>query len=472
MMSVPPPPPNREIPAGTLVGPYKVLRKLGEGGMGIVFVAEDTRLHRTVALKVLHGNAGEDSERRYRFLREGRLAAGLTHPCIATVYEVGESGDRLYIAMELVVGRSVGALLKEREQLPIFQALRIAREVVRGLVKAHEAGIVHRDLKPENVMYGEDQVVKILDFGVAKRADDASANVTAHETKAGSLIGTPAYMSPEQAAGRAVDARSDIFSVGVMLYEMLVGTRPFEGETWQEVIISVARDPLVPASTRRPDFPPSIDALLARCLEKKADVRIQSARALLDELEALLLEAASHHPTSEVADLITLVTSGTRSLDDVSRSHATSSAGIVRDGLASQHGTTSGKRRPPWLVPIISLATAGLVVGIALLVVPSLKNETEGVAPTASPATTTTLPTGTSVTASATGAPSSPSPTLTAAEPLASASASTLAASNPTPPSAVATTARPLPAAPPPPPSPAPPPPTAKPTKQNPVLGF
>jgi serine/threonine protein kinase len=464
-MSVPPPPTNRDLPAGTLVGPYKVVRKLGEGGMGIVFVAEDTRLRRTVALKVLHGQPGEDSERRYRFLREGRLAAGLTHPCIATVYEVGEAADRLFIAMELVEGRSVGALLNERTQLPIFQALRITREVVRGLVKAHEAGIIHRDLKPENVMYGEDQVVKILDFGVAKRADDASANVTAHETKAGSLIGTPAYMSPEQAAGRAVDARSDIFSVGVMLYEMLVGVRPFEGETWQEVIISVARDPLVPASARRADLPPSLDTLLGRCLAKKAEARFQSARALLDELEVLLLEAASNQPTSDVAELITLVTSGTRHLDDGSPAIGSPATGLLRERVGKASSGTPASR-PAWLVPAVVVGSAAATVAIALVLGRGVASEPVG----ADAAPAVGLPSATAATTTPAAA-SAPSPTASASstEPIPSATASAPPAPPP-PATGPARVASPTPVTPPPPSTPSPPPP--KPNKQNPVLGF
>lgn len=440
--------------------------------MGIVFVAEDTRLRRTVALKVLHGAVGDDSERRYRFLREGRLAAGLTHPCIATVYEVGESGDQLYIAMELVEGRSVGAMLKEQQRLPLFQSVRIAREVVRGLVKAHEAGIVHRDLKPENVMYGEDQVVKILDFGVAKRADDASANVTAHETKAGSLVGTPAYMSPEQAAGRAVDARSDIFSVGVMLYEMLAGQRPFEGETWQEVIISVARDPLVPASKHRPELPSSVDALLARCLEKKADKRTQSARALLDDLEALLLEVASKQQDSEVADLITLMTSGTRTrMEDQS---SISGVGIGSDAdrrLVPE--SSSRSTRPRWVAPAVALGAAVAVVATSIAVAPMLFT-----APKASSAAAELSPASSlEKTAATEEAPPSEGPVAPAHTPSAKPSSSTEPATSAAhlkpPPTRVypggnisspVVTAKP----PPEPTRPAP----AKANKQNPVLGF
>ncbi len=282
-----------ELRPQTVMGHYKLVRKLGEGGMGMVYVAEDTRLGRTVALKVLHQNIAHDPDRRYRFLREGRLAAGLTHPCIATIYEVGEVDERLFIAMELIEGESIGELLAAQGCLPVPRALVITREVLRGLVKAHEAGVIHRDLKPENVICGADQVVKILDFGIAKRSDDGGEEATLHATKDGSIVGTPAYMSPEQGSGHAVDARTDIYSLGVMLYEMVTGKRPFHGDTWQEVIISVARDPLVSASTWCRDVSPELDVFLNRCLEKKPEGRFPTVRATLEDLERLVLGMAA-----------------------------------------------------------------------------------------------------------------------------------------------------------------------------------
>lgn len=476
---------TREMPAGVTIGHYKIVRKLGEGGMGVVFVAEDTRLRRTVALKVLHGDVTHDSERRYRFLREGRLAAGLTHPCIATVFEVGEADEHLFIAMELVEGRHVGALLDESEHgyLKIFQALRITREVVRGLVKAHEAGIIHRDLKPENVMYGEDQVVKILDFGVAKRTDEASAEVTAHATKQGSLIGTPAYMSPEQAAGRALDARSDIFSVGVMLYEMLTGKRPFQGETWQEIIISIARDPLVPASVHRPELPATIDRVLGLCLEKKADDRFPSARALLDELEGLLLDAAPGQNASDAVDVITRVVAGSRgttAANSASRTEATrTSAGAAKTELALATDPTappasSAEAEPekasPSKLPLLAFGSAVLAGLVSYFVLSKGSATSTDAAGASSTANATTMPTTTASSAGA-GSASVSSPASTApAQPTASVSASVS-------PSATAASIR-LPTGTPtgklPPSSPAPATPTAgtKPSKTNPVLGF
>ncbi|MBM4376539.1 MAG: serine/threonine protein kinase [Deltaproteobacteria bacterium] len=461
-----------QLGPGARLGHYAVGRKLGEGGMGVVFVAEDTRLRRTVALKILP-EVSSDSERRYRFLREGRLAAGLTHPCIATVYEVGEVDERVFIAMELVEGRSVGRLLKEspEHRLRPFAALRIAREVARGLVKAHEAGIIHRDLKPDNVMYGEDQVVKILDFGVAKRTEDPQSEVvTAHATKQGSLIGTPDYMSPEQAAGRAVDARSDIFSLGVMLYEMLTGVRPFQGETWQEIIISVARDPLVPPSEHRPDLSATLDALLLRCLAKRPDERFPSARALLEQLEVLLLDTAVCENLSDAVAAIAVsqdrlvLTSDVRvALSETERAAAEGRGGPPEFAAAAP--STSG-----WLVPALGVvAGVGLVVGVASFVLrrPSTVSTASSSVAGLPAAAAASSPPVESARAAA------PGPTASATEVEAAASATPVPTSPaaarrsvPAVSSASRPTATALPVAPP------PPAPAAKTSKQNPVLGF
>lgn len=457
---------DRALAPGARLGHYAVGRKLGEGGMGVVFVAQDTRLRRTVALKVLHADVSSDSDKRYRFLREGRLAAGLTHPCIATVYEVGEADGRVFIAMELVEGRSVGNLLEEsaEHRLRPFVALRIAREVVRGLVKAHEAGIVHRDLKPDNVMYGEDQVVKILDFGIAKRTDDAQSDVvTAHATKQGSLIGTPAYMSPEQAAGRAVDARSDIFSLGVMLYEMLVGVRPFQGETWQEIIISVARDPLLPPSKHRPELGPTLDALLVRCLEKRPDDRFPSARALLEQLEVLLLDNAAGENLSDAVTAITITKD--RLLEGEARATSAELTSGAKELSSGSDASSSGQRRA---VPIaLGIAAAFAVAGGVFWF--TIRSGERGVAAGVADASSTTsavvsLPAPsvaatTVVPSSARDEAAAPSPTTSATATAAPSSAPIAAPRTPAVTTSSASSAKP-------------PTEPAKANKQNPILGF
>jgi serine/threonine protein kinase len=280
---------------GQRIAHYRIVSRLGSGGMGVVYRADDTKLRRTVALKVLHPEVADKPDRRKRFLREGRLAGVLTHPCIATVYDVGEDDDRIYIAMELVEGELLGQKLK-RGALPFEEAIRITREIARGLTKAHEAGVIHRDLKPDNIMIGPDGIVKILDFGVAKPTDTLSQEFTEIKTQHGSLVGTPAYMSPEQASGKTVDARSDIFSVGVLLYEMLAGKRPFSGDTWQEIIISINRDSVEPIAQLRSDVPPDVDHVLSRCLAKSALERYRRCRELVEDLGLLLSGSSTMAP--------------------------------------------------------------------------------------------------------------------------------------------------------------------------------
>lgn len=258
--------------------------------MGVVYRAIDTKLRRAVALKVLHPNVAEDEDRRRRFIREGRLVAHLTHPNIATVYDVGEADGRVFIAMELVEGEPLTAMIKPGRHVAVLEALRIVHEVARGLAKAHENGVIHRDLKPDNIMVGADGIVKILDFGVAKRLDNFKIDFTDIKTQHGSLVGTPAYMSPEQAAGKKeVDQRSDVFSVGVVLFELLTGKRPFHGDTWQETIIAINRDEPATVSGSRGDVPAALDELVDGCLAKDPDSRYGSCRELLEDIESVLM---------------------------------------------------------------------------------------------------------------------------------------------------------------------------------------
>jgi hypothetical protein len=287
-----------ELEPGGQIGPFRLVKKLGEGGMGVVYEAEDQRLRRRVALKVLPPSLVGDPARRRRLLREARSGSAAKHPNIASVFEVGEAGGAVYLAMELAPGETLRALLARRGgALPVGEALRILIEVARGLAKAHEAGVIHRDLKPENVMVSEDGAVKILDFGLSKvRAPETreeleiAPTITDTVTVEGRVIlGTPSYMSPEQAKGRGVDARADIFSLGVMLYELLTGARPFRGETALEIIISIDRDEPPAASTVNPGVPPEVDRILARCLAKRAEDRYSSASDLASEMEAARL---------------------------------------------------------------------------------------------------------------------------------------------------------------------------------------
>jgi serine/threonine-protein kinase len=273
---------------------YVIQGRIGEGGMGVVYKALDSKLKRDVALKVLHPRVAEDEGRRKRFLREGRLVAHLTHPNIATVYDVGEADDRIFIAMELVEGEPLTSMIKPGRHVTVPEALRIIHEVARGLARAHEVGVIHRDLKPDNIMVGDDGIVKILDFGVAKRLDTFKLDFTDIKTQHGSLVGTPAYMSPEQAAGKkTVDERSDVFSLGVVLFELLTGKRPFEGDTWQETIIAINRDEPPVISSLRSDVPQGLDELVDTCLAKEPDARYASCREVIEDIEAILMAAST-----------------------------------------------------------------------------------------------------------------------------------------------------------------------------------
>ena len=265
-----------DIP-GTTIGHYQVLDKLGQGGMGVVFRARDTRLGRDVALKVLPAAVAGDGERRARLLREARSAAAVNHPNIATVYDVGESDGRVWLAMELVEGTTLRGRLASGA-LRADEALRIARAIATGLAKAHEKGIVHRDLKPENVLLASDGGVKILDFGLAKLREpvssDSALGQRQTETLEGRVMGTPGYMSPEQAAGRPVDQRTDVYALGVVLHEMLTGGLPGLG------------------SGRKPITDARIEAIVARCLDPWADQRWPDAGAVGAEIDA----ATRHRP--------------------------------------------------------------------------------------------------------------------------------------------------------------------------------
>ena len=289
---------------GQTLGRYRIDEKLGEGGMGVVFKATDEKLRRTVALKVLSDGVVQDADRRLRFLREARLAASLTHPNIATVHDVGETEDgHIYIAMELVPGQSLRQRL-EKGALGPATALRIAKDLTRALTKAHGLGIVHRDLKPDNVMVSDELEVKVLDFGLAKPVDRAEPRETASVvTEDGRVVGTPGYMAPEQAAGRAVDARTDIFAVGIVLYEMATGVRPFRGDSAMDVIIATARDEPPRPSSLAAGVGAGLERVILRCLEKNADARYADAPELLralDELEDAATPDAG--PSRESAD--------------------------------------------------------------------------------------------------------------------------------------------------------------------------
>ncbi len=274
---------------------YRLVEKIGEGGMGVVWKAHDDKLRRDVALKVLPSKLVGDPERRRRFLREARTAAAVTHPNIAVVHEVDEADGVTFIAMELLEGKNLRALMAGAS-LPISDALDIAVGIAQGLVHAHRSRIVHRDLKPENVIVGSDRQVKILDFGLAKIHEEREARqsqlsqaetVTEEMTREGRILGTPAYMSPEQAAGKPVDTRSDIFSFGATLYEMITGKAPFQGKTHVDTLAAILNDPAVPPSRLNARVPSELERVLGKCLEKDPKERYQDTEDLAVDLRKL-----------------------------------------------------------------------------------------------------------------------------------------------------------------------------------------
>ena len=275
---------------GTTLSHYRVLELLGRGGMGEVYAAEDLKLRRRVALKVLPAEMADSPERRRRFEREAQAVAALNHPGIVTIYSVEHEGGTAFLTMELVEGRTLEQAVPAGG-LPIGEFLRIAIQLADALHAAHERGILHRDLKPGNVMVTKDGRVKVLDFGLAKLADAAPTGAfNAHgplTTSSGQIVGTLMYMAPEQAEGRQVDHRADIFGLGVLLYEVAAGIRPFGGESNVAVLTALLRDTPRPVSEMRRDLPPALAPIIQRCLEKDVAQRYQSAADLRKDLEAL-----------------------------------------------------------------------------------------------------------------------------------------------------------------------------------------
>ncbi len=280
------------LAAGTRLGPYEIVGPLGAGGMGEVYRAKDPRLAREVAIKVLPAALSTDADRLKRFEQEARAASGLNHPNIVAIYDIGSSDSVSYIAMELVEGASLRALLASGP-MPTRKMLEIAAQIADGLAKAHGAGIVHRDLKPENVMVSRDGFVKLLDFGLAKLfiapTEQASGAPTMipQETQPGTVLGTVGYMSPEQASGRSVDFRSDQFSLGSILYEMAAGKRAFQKATGAETLSTIIREEPEPLERASPRAPAPFRWIVERCLAKDAEERYASTRDLARDLRSI-----------------------------------------------------------------------------------------------------------------------------------------------------------------------------------------
>ena len=281
------------LAAGARLGRYEIVEPLGAGGMGEVYRAHDPQLGRDVALKILPASTANDPDALERFTREARALAALNHPHIVTIYSTEEADGVRFLTMELIEGRTLDQVIPERGvSLPQFFDVAIA--LADALAAAHEKHITHRDLKPGNVMVTGAGRVKVLDFGLARANAVAAAGAGLGDqptrlslTQAGTILGTAAYMSPEQIEGKPLDGRSDLFSLGVVLYEMATGTRPFKGGSSPAVMAAVMKDRPKPATEARLDLPAGVSRLIARCLEKDPQDRPQSAQDLLIELKAL-----------------------------------------------------------------------------------------------------------------------------------------------------------------------------------------
>jgi serine/threonine-protein kinase len=275
-------------------GRYRIQRKLGAGGMADVYLAEDQELGRRIAIKILNSRHGNDDQFIERFRREAKNAAALNHPNIVSIYDRGEAEDTYYIAMEFLDGRTLKELIVSRGAAPINVAIEYARQILSALRFAHRHGIVHRDIKPHNVLVDGEGRVKVTDFGIARAG-------TSQMTETGSIVGTAQYLSPEQAKGGEVDPRSDLYSLGVVLYELLTGKTPFDGETPVEIAMKHLSTAPKPPSKLRPDIPPELDMVVLRALAKNPDERYQSADQMEADLERVARGASVSAATVDTA---------------------------------------------------------------------------------------------------------------------------------------------------------------------------
>jgi eukaryotic-like serine/threonine-protein kinase len=346
-------------------GRYRIQRKLGAGGMADVYLAEDQELGRRVAIKILNSRHGNDDQFIERFRREAKNAAALNHPNIVSIYDRGEAEDTYYIAMEFLDGRTLKELIVGRGAAPINVAIEYARQILSALRFAHRHGIVHRDIKPHNVLVDGEGRVKVTDFGIARAG-------TSQMTETGSIVGTAQYLSPEQARGGEVDPRSDLYSLGVVLYELLTGKTPFDGETPVEIAMKHLSTTPKPPSSLRPDVPRELDMVVLRALAKNPDDRYQSADEMESDLERVARGARVSAATVDTATQVmsrpavaAAAASATAATMIAPPPTATAPPPLVVDEEEIQEG--GGPERPlwPWLVAIgfvIAAVIAGFFV--------------------------------------------------------------------------------------------------------------
>src|SRR5262245_16755918 len=275
---------------GQQLGSYQILSLLGAGGMGVVYKGRDTRLNRSVAIKVLPRDKMSDPERKRRFVQEAKAASALNHPNIITIHDIGSESGIDFIVMEYVAGKTLDQRIP-RKGMKLNGVLKLVVQMADALAKAHSAGIIHRDLKPTNVMVTDDGLIKVLDFGLAKltevESDEGATRTTQPQTEEGTIVGTVSYMSPEQAEGKKVDSRSDIFSFGAVFYEMITGQKAFQGDSKLSTLAAIVKQEPKAVSRLVPDVPPDLEKIINRCLRKDPGRRFHHMEDLKVELEEL-----------------------------------------------------------------------------------------------------------------------------------------------------------------------------------------
>ncbi|HEY2218444.1 MAG TPA: Stk1 family PASTA domain-containing Ser/Thr kinase [Gaiellaceae bacterium] len=341
-------------------GRYRIVRKLGSGGMADVYLAEDQELGRRVAIKILDGRHANDDQFIERFRREAKNAAALNHPNIVSIYDRGEAEDTYYIAMEYLDGRTLKELIVGHGQAPVRVAVEYARQILSALRFAHRHGIVHRDIKPHNVLVDREGRVKVTDFGIARAG-------TSQMTETGSIVGTAQYLSPEQARGGEVDQRSDLYSLGVVLYELLTGKTPFEGDTPVEIAMKhLSATPQTPSELRS-DIPPELDMVILRALAKNPDERYQSADEMESDLERVArgapVAAATMDAATQVLSRPATAAAAATAATMIAPSTAVPPPPIVEEEEVQEEG--GGRPLWPWLLAaafVIAAVIAGFFV--------------------------------------------------------------------------------------------------------------